>query len=133
MRCADFLRCKESARNAITHCSQLIVDGSKTQHEVAGNVFEEDVFGLDFADDASDFRPEMARVFFGLPPACNAERLAWITGSEAIHAAAPRLAVEGAKVRPDRSRVEGAVFKTRCQDLSGSSFPFHVTDGASIW
>ncbi|MDQ2712119.1 MAG: hypothetical protein M3Y72_22585 [Acidobacteriota bacterium] len=53
------------------------------------------------------------------------------TSSEDIHAATPGAAVEGSEVRPNRSRIEGAVFHARRQDSGGSNFPFNEADRSS--
>jgi hypothetical protein len=98
---------------------------------VSADVFEEGVLRFDFADDARDFRPEVARIFPPEPLSGDAERLAGIARNEAIHDATPRAAVEGAEIRPNRRRFKGAVRKARRQDAGRSSFPFHVTDASS--
>jgi hypothetical protein len=133
MRCADFLRAKESARNSVIHRFQFVGDFMEAESKMCIDVFEKDPFGLDFAHDASDVRPEVARVFFGELLARATERLARVAATEDIHEAAPRLAVEGFNVRPNRRFVEGAVFKTRSQDLRDSCLPFQVTNGSSSW
>ena len=97
------------------------------------DVLEKDVLRLALADNPRDFGPEMTRVFASaFLPGC-AERLAWISRNEAMNLSAPRAAVEGSEVAPNRSFIEGAVCKTRSQERRCSSFPFHVTDGSSCW
>ncbi len=97
------------------------------------DVFEEAPLGFDFSDNPRDFRPQMTRVGFAAALAGDAERLARVARSDQIHCSTPRAAVKGAKVRPNRSRVQGAVFKARRQEGRDSSFPFHETDGSSCW
>ena len=98
---------------------------------MTGDVFKEDPLGFAFGDDARDLRPEVARIAPAAPPSGDGERLARVARSEEIHDAAPRAAVEGAKVRPNRSRVQGAVCKTRRQEERSRRFDFHVADRAS--
>jgi len=58
------------------------------------------------------------------------DRLTRRASSDEIHAAAPRAAVEGSQVRPDRSRLQTAVLHARDQDCGCVSFPLNVTDGS---
>jgi hypothetical protein len=100
---------------------------------VVADVLEEDPFGVDFPDDAGNVGPEMAWILHPAFKACLAERLAGISGSDDIHLAAPRSAVKRFNVAPNRSRIEGAVLKTRNQLFDCRNFDFHVTDGSSLW
>jgi hypothetical protein len=108
-------------------------DFAKSDPEMAGDVLEEAPFRLDFADDARDVRPEVARVFAPELLAGDAERLTRVAARDEIHDATPRLAVKGAKVRPNRCWVQPAVFNARRQDGRDSSFPFQEHDGARAW
>ncbi len=76
---------------------------------MAGDVFKEAPFRRDLADDPGDGGPEVARIV--LPPAVPGQRkrLAGITGRDDMNAAAPRPAVEGSQIVPDRSRSQGRV------------------------
>lgn len=97
---------------------------------MVGDVFEEHPFGLDFADDARDVRPEVAGVVGSPPVSGRRERLAWVPGREEIHAAAPRLAVEGLNVVPDRSLIQGLVFHPGHESGRGECFPLDETNSA---
>jgi hypothetical protein len=133
MRRPDFLRAKESARNAVTHRFQFVSDFMEAESKMCIDVLTEAPLGLHFPHDARDVRPEMARVFRPELLAGATERLARVAATEDIHETAPQLAIKRGNIRPNRSCVEGAVRKTRSQDLRNSSFPFHVTDGSSAW
>jgi len=76
---------------------------------MAGDVFKEGPFGPDFPDDACNVGPEVAGVLVALAVAREGEGLAGITGSDDMNAAAPRSAVEGLEIVPDRSRSQGRV------------------------
>lgn len=76
---------------------------------MAGDVLEEAPFGLHFADDAGDIGPEVAGVVLAQAAAREGEGLAGIAGSDDMNAAAPRSAVEGSEIVPDRSRSQGRV------------------------
>jgi len=97
---------------------------------VAEHVFEEDPFGADFADDARDVRPEVARVFRAAAPSRRGEGLAGIAGSEDMNAAAPRAAVEGLNIVPDRRAIHGFVFHTRDESGRSVGFPLDETNSA---
>lgn len=62
------------------------------------------------------------------PLSCDADVLAREARSDDIHASAPRCAVEGSQVTPDRRRIKGSRFHKRDQLSGGSGFPLHVTD-----
>jgi hypothetical protein len=97
---------------------------------MVGDVLQEDELGLTIADDAGDVRPEVARVVGSSLPSGDAERLAWVAGSDEIHDATKLSTVEGGKVIPDRRRMKPAVFHTRDKIRDGIGFPFHVSDAA---
>ncbi len=94
---------------------------------MAGDVFEEDPFRGDLVDDAGDGRPEVAGIIGSPSVAGLAEGLAGITGREEIHAAAPRSAVEGSQIVPDRRRSQGRVFHPGHESGRGVGFPLDVT------
>jgi hypothetical protein len=96
------------------------------------HVFEEDAPRLDFADNSRDVGPEVAGVFFGLLLSGATERLARIAGAEDIDLTAPGRTVESFNVAPNWRRIEGSVFKARCQPLRDSDFPFHEAEGSSF-
>jgi hypothetical protein len=130
MRRADFLRCKESRRDAVTQASKCFRDFKEAKPKMAPDVFKEHFGRFALADDARDVRPEMPRVFLSEPLAGDRERLARVARNDAIHEATPRAAVEGFKIRPQRSGFERSVRKTRRQDAGSADFPCHVSDRA---
>lgn len=129
---ADFLRAKESRREAIAHCLKLSGDIKESESKMGVHVFEEDLVGLDFPDDARDVRPEVARVFVGELLAGATERLARVARAEDIDLFAIRPPVECFKVAPNVCRSQGAVLKTRNQLAGCSDFPFHVHSRANL-
>ena len=110
VRRADFCRCKDACLNLVTHCEKVFSDVFEAEADVSEDVFSEEERRLYLSEDSADVRPQMARVFLAEALSTIAERLAWITGSEEIHSSAPRSAVEGDKVRPDRRFIQGRVF-----------------------
>ena len=126
VRRTDFRRRKEACRKAVAHADQSAGDFGETKAEMMGDILKEDEGRLAFADDAGDMRPEMARVVRALPLACNRERLARISRSDDIHRAAPRAAIEGSNVVPDRRAIQDRVFHPRHESGCGEGFPFDM-------
>jgi hypothetical protein len=98
---------------------------------VVCDIFEEHEGRLGFSDDAGDRRPKVARVFSAELLPGDAERLARVSGNDAMNSAAPRQAVEGSHVRPKRGVVHEALFDTRRQLRAEIDFPLHVADRSS--
>lgn len=65
---------------------------------MAADVLAEHIAGLALADDARDSGPQVSRVVDPAAQSGAAERLAGIAGNEAMNAATPRSAVEGAGI-----------------------------------
>ncbi|KGB82171.1 hypothetical protein JT55_09180 [Rhodovulum sp. NI22] len=126
VRRADFRRREEACRKAVAHADQPSGDFGKSEAEMMGDVFEEDEGRLDFADDASDMRPKVARVVRAPAFARDGERLARIASSDDVHRAAPWAAVEAGNVVPDRCRIQGRVFHPRHENGRGVGFPFDM-------
>jgi len=123
---ADFRRCEEACRKAVAHADQSCGDLGEAEAEMMGDILEEDEGRLDLADDASDMWPEVAWVVGAPAFARDGERLARIARSDDVHRAAPRAAVEGSNVVPDRCRIQGRVFHPRHEDGCGVGFPFDM-------
>lgn len=128
--CADFRRREESRRKAVAHADQVSGDLGKSEAEMMGDVLQEHERRLALTDDAGDVRPEMARVLGAPPPSGDRERLARIARKHDVHRATPRAAVEGGKVVPERSRIQGRVFHPGHEDGRGIGFPLDVTHSA---
>lgn len=130
MRRTDFRRREEARRKAVPHADQSSGDFGEAEAEMMGDVLEEDEGRLDFADDAGDVRPEVARVVRTPALARDRERLARIARSDDVHRAAPRAAVEGSNVVPDNSLIQGRVFHPRHEDGRGVGVPLDMTHSA---
>ena len=72
----------------------------------------------------------MTRATWGQRCARDGERLARIASSDDVHRAAPRAAVEGGNVVPDRRRIQGRVFHPRHEDGRGVGVPLDMTHSA---
>lgn len=100
---------------------------------MAFDVFEKAPFGIEFFGNSPDMRPEVARVVFALAPTGKAEGLAGISGSEDMNLSAPRRAVEGGNVIPDRSLIQGLVFHPCHESGRREGFPLDVTNSSVFW
>ena len=130
---ADFRRREEACRKAVAHADQSSGDFGETEAEMMGDVLEEHEGRLDLADDAGDMRTEVARVVRAPSLARDGERLARIARSDDVHRAAPRAAVEGGNVVPDRCAIQGRVFHPRHEDGRGVGVPLDVTHSTISW
>ena len=123
---ADFRRREEACRKAVAHADQSCGDFGEAEAEMMGDILKEDEGRFDLADDAGDMRPEVPRVVCAPALARDGERLARIAGSDDVHRAAPRAAVEGSNVIPDNSPIQGRVFHPRHESGCGVGFPFDM-------
>ena len=126
----DFRRREEARRKAVAHADQSSGDLGEAEAEMMGDVLEEDEGRLTLANDAGDMRPEVPRVVRAPALARDGERLARIARSDDVHRAAPRAAVEGGNVVPDRRRIQGRVFHPRHEDGRGVGVPLDMTHSA---
>ncbi len=122
----DFRRCEDACRKLVAHADQSAGDFGEAEAEMMGDILEEHEGRFDFADDAGDMRPEMAWVVRTPALACHGERLARIARSDDVHRAAPRAAIEGSNVVPDKSLIQGRVFHPRHESGCGEGFPFDM-------
>jgi len=126
VRRADFRRREEACRKAVAHADQSAGDFGEAEAEMMGDILEEHEGRLDLADDPGDMGPEVARVVRAPALARDRERLARIARSDDIHRAAPRAAVEGGNVVPERCAIQGRVFHPRHESGCGVGFPFDM-------
>lgn len=132
MTCARFSRREQARLWRVAHLAKVSGDVGVSQGQVPFDVFEPDPLWIDLADDASDLGPEVARI--GCPPAHSgiAEGLAGITGTDEMNAAAPRCAVEGSKVVPDKSFTQGRVCHPRHESGRRVTFPLDETHSSVV-
>jgi hypothetical protein len=133
MRGADFLRSEQTARSAVVHAFQVVKDLLEAERQVASDVLEEDERRSDLTDESTELRPKVPRIVSATTCSRQAERLAGVAASDEIHDSAPRAAVEGSEIRPNRCRIQGSLFHARSQDFDAEGFPLHVADCARSW
>lgn len=80
----------------------------------------------DLGEDPGDLRPEPPVVLGAAASAGAGEGLAGEAGSDEIHAAAPRAAIEGLDVVPDRSLIQALVFHPRHEDGRRKGVPLDI-------
>jgi hypothetical protein len=124
--CANVCRREEACRKAVAHADQSCCDFGEAEAEMMGDILKEDEGRLDFADDAGDMRPEVARVVRAPALARDGERLARIASREDIHRATPWFAVEAGNIVPDRRAIQGRIFHPRHDNGCGEGFPFDM-------
>ncbi len=127
MRPADFSRRLHARCNPVAHALKVADDVLQAKGEMAGDVFKEAPFRLHFADNAGDVGPEVPGVLVALAVSAEGKGLAGITGREEMNAAAPRFAVEGFDIVPDRSRSQGRVRHPRHESGRGETVPLDIT------
>ncbi len=125
-----FDRAEQARFDCKAQVSKVFEDSIGSQGHVAFDVFEEAPFRPDFGDDPADMRPEVAGVVFALAVSGKREGLAGISGSEEMNLAAPRAAVEGGNIIPERRRIQGLVFHPRHEGGCSEGFPLDVTNSA---
>jgi len=130
MRRADFCRAEYSRLNSVAFFFQFDADSWESVFEVSGHVFTEYPEGFERAYMPEDVRPDMARVIFSQTLSGEAERLAWVSRSNDMYEATPRLRIECGNVIPDRKRRNGLVFHSRDHTCNGVGLPFNSAYGA---
>jgi hypothetical protein len=108
---ADLRRREEACRKAVAHADQSCGDFGEAEAEMMGDILDEHEGRFGLSDDPGDMRPEVARIVRAPALARDGERLARIARSDDVHRAAPRAAVEGGNVVPDRCPIQGRVFR----------------------
>lgn len=130
MACARFSRCEQARLWLVAQLAKTSDDFGKSQIDVPFDVLGEHCPGPNFTDDPLDLGPKVARIALSLPRPGQAEGLARISGSEDMNAAAPRSAVEGSQVTPDRSLIQGRVRHPGHESGRGMGFALDETNSA---
>ena len=130
VRRTDFCRAEQTRRRRVAHAPKFSQHGFKPEGDVTGDVFEEDPFGLAFADDTGDVGPQMAWVVRATALSGGAEGLAGISGEDGVEGAAERPGIETAQVVPDRGR--GEIPGTLGRDENGSGICLPLDESAGV-
>jgi hypothetical protein len=97
-------RAEYSDRTAVTQSFQCRNEGFKLSVGVPRDVLAEDTRRPHARDDADELVDKPSVIRGSTSSAGDAVGLAWISRSDAIHHATPRVRVEGSNVVPNRSR-----------------------------
>jgi len=130
MACAHFSRREQARFWSIAHAPKAVRDLGKSQIDVSLDILGEHGGRPDFVDDPLDLGPQVPGIVLAPPFSGEAERLAGITGSEDMNAAAPCPAVEGSQIVPDRRAIQGRVFHPCHESGRCMGFPLDVTHSA---
>lgn len=96
----------------------------------SGDVLQEDVARSHVSNDPGNVWPDPSLIIDTSTGSRLTERLARETGSDEIHSAAPRSAVEGREIVPNRRSIQGLVFHPRHESGRRVGVPLNVTNGA---
>jgi len=131
--CSPNISSRESCPDRIVPDFGKVTEHSvESQPKVPCNVLKEAPSGSYLANKPFNLRPQVPRVRFTRPLARNAERLAGIAANEANHLTAPRPAIKGSNIRPDRRFIQPTLLHLVNQVRAAERFSLHVTDAASL-
>jgi hypothetical protein len=118
-------------RSHIPHRGKISNNSVESEKSKVWRVFNENVSWQNFADDSLKFTPQprTRTVESSLRP-IDGDVLARKPARNHVNNSAPRSAVKGANIIPDRERLENAFILSSAQYASGVGVDFDGTDGA---
>lgn len=130
MRCSDVGSAEQIPDRIEPALGQRPENGGQSVGNNGRNVLQEHEARSHIANDSLDGGPEPAVV--GEPPSLpgEAERLARESRNDEIHDSTPRAAIEGVKVVPDRSEIQGRFFHPCHESGRSVGVPLDMTDSA---
>jgi len=131
VRSTDFFRAKQARLNEVAHFLKVSADIKKDGVNEVGDVFNDDVRGLNLCDEPASVRPQIAGIVDPLLFSGDRVRLAWYTPNEAMYSATPWSAIEGAQIRENRRLIQGSFFHAESQDFTARGFPLHVQSAST--
>ena len=138
VRGANGCRAEQTPFRIEPELGKVVEDVGEPESNKLGDVLQQDESGSQVSDDGCDGWPEPALIVSSTLLPSRAERLARETGSDEIHSATPRAAVEGGEVIPDRSLIQTRLRHPlhengRCVgvplNVSHGSYPCHGSEG----
>lgn len=138
VRCSNGCRAEQAPFRIEPEVGKVVEDMGEPESNKLGDVLQQDELGSHVSDDGCDGRPEPAVIVSPSLLPGRAERLAGEPGSDEIHSATPRLAVEGGEVIPDRSVIQARLPHPFHEDgrcvgvplnVSHGSYPCHGSEG----
>jgi hypothetical protein len=128
--CASFSRCEQARLCRVAQAAKAIDDVGKSHSEVSLDVLAPHPFGSDLVDDAGDVGPQVAGIGVAASLAGIAEGLTGIAGRDEMNTAAPRPAIEGSEIVPDRCLIQGLVCHPRHESGRSVAFPLDESHSA---
>lgn len=107
-------------------------DVRQTVPNKSGDVLQHDESRSHASNDPGDVWPEPAVIVNSTLLSCCRERLAWKTGSDEIHSSAPRCAIKGCEIVPDRRSIQRLVFHPCHESGRCVGVPLNVTYSAGV-
>ena len=92
------------------------------------DVLEKDSSWTGLSDDPAHVRPEVAGVVSPSPLASNGEGLTGEASVDKIDSTAPRAAIEGSEIGPDRGTIQPSVLHSPNEDVLAERVRFDVAD-----
>ena len=138
VRGANGCRAEQTPFRIEPELGKVVEDMGQPESNKLGDVLQQDESGSQVSDDGCDGWPEPALIVSSTLLPSRAERLARETGSDEIHSATPRSAVERGEVIPDRSLIQTRLRHPlhengRCVgvplNVSHGSYPCHGSEG----
>lgn len=138
VRGANGCRAEQTPLRIEPELGKVVEDMGEPESNKLGDVLQQDESGSQVSDDGCDGWPEPALIVSSTLLPGQAERLAREAGSDEIHSATPRAAVERGEVIPDRSRIQARLRHPLHEDgrcvgvplnVSHGSYPCHGSEG----
>jgi hypothetical protein len=130
MGSANFCRAEYSRFNAVTHSPKAFAYIGEHSVEEIGDIFKEANRRRHLSDNSGKLGPEIAIVLSSSLFSGNGMGGTREPSNDAIHFAAPRMAVEGEDAVPNRRAIQGLVFHPRHENRRGVSFKFDITNSS---
>ena len=127
---ACFSRCEQARFWCVAQFAKASGDVGKSQIDVPFDIFEEGPFGPDLVNDAGDIGPEVAGIICTAALSGMAERLAGIAGRDDMNAVAPRAAIKGFEIVPNKRLSQGLVFHPGHESGRSMGFPLDISHSA---
>ena len=100
---------------------------------MTGDVFEEDPFRLDLADDPGDLWPQVSLVVCAAPLSGLGKRLAGVASEDGVERPSEWPSVEGGDIIPDRGGGEVSGPLSGDDGLPGVVLNFHPAQSSEAW
>lgn len=132
VRGANCGRCETSPFRIEPHFGKIGKDVRQSEPNKSGDVLQEDESGSYVSHDPGNVWPEPSLIIRTELLACAAEWLAGETGSDEIHSATPRAAVEGCEIVPDRRLIQVRLFHTGDENGRCVAVPLNTSHGSYV-